>query len=148
MAILKEFRCLAHDHPFECLMDTDGIPECPFGCDPKYVAREFRTAPGIRHGGTSATDMLTRQLAADYGMTDMRGDKDGSSVMSNTPARSGGAKRFLPFQTAKWEPSIYAPASTPVYNHPSTLKGDPARSSDMLNFPKDMRSKTVFQKLK
>lgn len=89
MAILREFRCTFHEEEFESF---DERPACPFGCDPAFVVLEFRTAPRIRHAGTGIQDMLTRQLAADYNMTDVRGDKEGTSVMSNTPLRSGGAR--------------------------------------------------------
>jgi hypothetical protein len=100
---------------------------------------------------------MTRQLASDYGMTDMRGDKDGGSVMSNTRASSGGAK-FEPFQRAKWEPSLFAPAqgwaaeklAPPVFKHPDTMPGQKTWVQPILDAkPKNLLAqKTVFQKPK
>jgi hypothetical protein len=158
MAVLKEYRCMAHDEPFEAFVEDGDKPECPHGCSAKYVVREFRTPIGIRHGGTTSTDQLTRQLAADFNMTDMRNDKDGSSVMSSTSTRSGGAKVYAPEQRAKWEPSLFAPsqgwasqgAPAPVFEHPKTMPGNKTGMKPLIDsMPKNLlRSKTVFQKPK
>lgn len=101
MGVLKEWRCLFHDHEFE-----DFEPHCPYGCSPTQVRREFRTAPGFKSDVTRATDNIRRQLASDYNMTDVRGDKEGSSVMSNTPVSSGGAR--LPADSGRpyWKPDL------------------------------------------
>jgi hypothetical protein len=91
MAVNREWRCTFHDHEFESFEDS---PRCPYGCGPKFVVMEFRSPPSIRHSSTANTDAVRRQLAADYNLTDVRGDKDGSSVMSNTPTSSGGARQI------------------------------------------------------
>jgi hypothetical protein len=89
MAITREFRCTFHELEFE---STQERPACPCGCAPEFVVQEFRTPPRIRHANTSVTDMLSRELAQNYNLTDMRNDKDGTSVMSNTSIKSGGAR--------------------------------------------------------
>lgn len=101
MAVLKEFRCTFHDHEFEALE-----PICPYGCHPKFVMREIRTPVGHLGGHTKLTDALRRQIASDYNMTDVKGDKDGSSAMSNTPVSSGGAR--LPADSGRpyWKPDL------------------------------------------
>lgn len=117
----REFRCIGHDYEFE---STEERPKCPLGCSAKFVQQEFRTPVGIRSRGTSIQDNMAKQLASDYGMTDMRNDKDGGSVMSNTPMRSGGA-RVEDHQRARWAPGIFQPQQgwaqrgepAPVFNH-------------------------------
>jgi hypothetical protein len=47
------------------------------------VIQEFRTAPFVHDGTTAYTDRTLQGLADSVGLTDMRNDKDGSSVMSN-----------------------------------------------------------------
>lgn len=76
MAILKEFVCAAHG-------DFDAFEaKCPHGCSGRFVRREIRTAPAIRHGGTRNIDNLTQQLADDFRLTDLS-NRDGESVMTN-----------------------------------------------------------------
>lgn len=76
MAVLKEFRCAAHGE-FEAFE-----PQCPYGCSARFVTREIRTAPAIRHNGTRNVDNLTQQLANDFKLPDLS-SKDGESVMTN-----------------------------------------------------------------
>jgi hypothetical protein len=106
MGVLREWRCMAHDLAFESSEDK---PRCPSGCSHKFVQQEFRTAPGIRSGGTRVFDNMQKQLALDYNLTDMRGDKSGTSVMSNTPTSSGGTRVVgdRPPATAYWNPSLF-----------------------------------------
>jgi hypothetical protein len=106
MGVNREWRCYAHDLAFE---STDDHPHCPSGCSPKFVVQEFRTPPGIRSGGTKVFDTMQKQLAQDYNLTDMRNDKDGSSVMSRTPTSSGGTRVIgeKPPATAYWNPSLF-----------------------------------------
>jgi hypothetical protein len=126
MGVLREWRCWAHDLAFEA---TDDHPHCPAGCSPKFVVQEFRTPPGIRSGGTRVLDGMARQLAADYGMTDMS-NRDGQSVMSATRTESGGTKIVgRPDSKAYWNPSLFSPKpgwaargeSAPIFN-PSAAK--------------------------
>jgi hypothetical protein len=70
---------------------------------------QFLKPPGIKSGGTKVFDTMTRQLAADYNMTDVRVDKDGMSAMSTTPTASGGTRVIgdKPQSAAYWNPSLF-----------------------------------------
>jgi hypothetical protein len=89
MSVTREFRCTFHNHEFD---SREEEPACPFGCAPEFVMQEFRTPFAIKHRETKFRDASTRDLAQAYGMSDIRSDKDGTSVMSNTPISSGGAR--------------------------------------------------------
>lgn len=106
MGVLKEFRCFAHDLEFD---SNEEHPACPSGCSPKFVVREFRTAPSIRSGGTRVMDVMQKQLAMDYNLTDMKNDKSGTSVMSNTRTESGGTRVVgdKPPTSAYWNPGLF-----------------------------------------
>lgn len=156
MAVLREWRCVAHNHEFE---STDERPGCPFGCSAKFVVLEFRTPPSIRHSGTTTTDILQNKLAADYGLTNMRNDRD-ASVMASTPVGSGGVKHnWAPHQLPKWSPGLFPvqdgwaqrAEAAPVYNHEQAgLKGTNMPVKPLLDIrPKNLlRRSTVFQKPK
>jgi hypothetical protein len=75
MAVLKEFRCLAHG-PFD---GTEAV--CPHGCE--TVLREFRTAPGTRSHKTKFSDKALERLANRFGLTDMS-NRNGSVGNSRT----------------------------------------------------------------
>jgi hypothetical protein len=75
MAIVKEYRCAAHG-PFESTR-----PKCKYGCSPRFVTQEFRTAPAIKSAGTKHLDREIGNLARDYKLTDIRNGEDGESVM-------------------------------------------------------------------
>lgn len=75
MAIIKEWACAAHGE-FE---GAEGI--CPWGCSSRFVRQEIRTAPAYHDGRTKRVDRELEALARDYGMTDIRSDKDSGSVM-------------------------------------------------------------------
>ena len=77
MARILELRCEAHGE-YEHHEKV-----CPWGCPPDWVTQEFRTAPNIRHGRTRFVDHQLRGLAQDYGLSDIKNDKDGSSVMQS-----------------------------------------------------------------
>jgi hypothetical protein len=98
----REWRCTFHDHEFEALTGDGERPPCPYGCHPDLVVLEFRTPPGMRGRDTRMHDALQRQLASDYNMSDMRGDKDGTSIMSNTRLQSGGARQVGDKGTPYW----------------------------------------------
>ncbi len=104
MAVTREYRCTFHDHEFESRKEN---PPCPFGCAPNAVVLEFRTPFAVKGNPTKITDALQRQLASDYNMTDMRGDKDGTSVMSNTRVQSGGARVVADKGKAYWNPDLF-----------------------------------------
>lgn len=118
MGVLREWRCYAHDLPFE---STEDSPHCPAGCSPKFCVQEFRTAPSIRSGGTRVADVMQRQLAQDFNLTDMKNDKDGSSVMSSTRTESGGTKVVgnAPAR-AYWDPARFQ------YRQGWARRGEPA----------------------
>lgn len=75
MAVIKEWRCLAHG-AFE---SKEGV--CPHGCT--TVLREFRTAPGGRSEKTKKSDAAIEHLAKRYGLSDIS-NKNGS-VGSSRP---------------------------------------------------------------
>lgn len=115
MAVLREYRCTAHDHEFE---SQEERPACPYGCHPKFVVQEFRTPFAIGTPTGSTIDRLQRAVADDYGLTDMRNDRD-SSVMSQTRKESGGMRRigsgrnvreYRPEQVPTWAPGIFKPS--------------------------------------
>jgi hypothetical protein len=83
MAILKEFTCAAHG-PFDEQVNGDEIPYCPTGCSPRFVRREIRTAPAARTVVTGKLDTLQRDIAHDFGLSDLKVAKDSTaSVMEN-----------------------------------------------------------------
>jgi hypothetical protein len=83
MAILKEFTCAAHG-PFDERVEGDEIPQCPTGCSPRFVRREIRTAPAMKTVISGRLDTLQRDIAHDFGLSDMKVSKDSnSSVMEN-----------------------------------------------------------------
>jgi hypothetical protein len=93
MAILKEYRCQAHG-PFEAFAD-DEVPECPNGCSARWVKREIRTAPAAGNVRTGKMDALQRDLAHNFGLSDLKTDKEnGKSVIENL--------RGMPDFSPKW----------------------------------------------
>lgn len=114
MAAIKEYRCVAHDLEFE---STEDAPSCPSGCHPRFVVREFRTPFSIGTNVGRTVDHYAKQLASDYGLTDMRNDRD-QSVMQTTRRESGGMReigppgdrRMVPVERCPtWAPSIFRP---------------------------------------
>lgn len=78
MAVIKEWECKAHGY-------FDGPDQvCPHGCPQQFVDRVFLTPPAVRSQGTVRSDKMLDQLAKDYGMTDIKNDKDGTSVANAT----------------------------------------------------------------
>jgi hypothetical protein len=73
MAVIKEWRCLAHGN-FE-----SAVAVCPHGCG--TVIRDFRTAPGTRSEKTKTSDRALDRLAARYQLTDMS-NRNGSVASS------------------------------------------------------------------
>ena len=107
MAVLKEFYCKAHG-AFEEFVKNDRMPKCPKGCSPRFVSREFRTAPSIRGVSTGRMDGLQRELAHDFGLSDLKvGRDDGKSLMENLRSGSDFSTRWvdLPGKSAAGEPA-------------------------------------------
>jgi hypothetical protein len=76
MAVLNDYQCLAHGELGEMFE-----PKCPHGCAKSFVRVIFKKPPAIKHNGTKVADAALRGLAADFGMTDIKNDKYGGSVM-------------------------------------------------------------------
>lgn len=73
---MKEFMCAAHG-PFESRAKD---PKCPAGCNTVYWSP--RTAPSIRTNNvTKRMDAMQVQLASEFGLSDMRSQYEGESVM-------------------------------------------------------------------
>lgn len=68
MAILKEWRCVAHGI-FE---NTSG--RCKSGCPQAFVKQEIRTAPAYRRPNMGRIDSTLRMIAHDHGLTDLKND--------------------------------------------------------------------------
>lgn len=98
MAIVKEWRCEAHGE-FE---NANG--KCPGGCPSDWVHREFRTAPAARSAVMGHTDRELRNLANDYGLSDIKNDKDGSSVMQSLKRPEGDIKPKWGDISKTWSP--------------------------------------------
>lgn len=104
MAVNREYRCTFHDHEFESIEER---PACPFGCSADFVVMEFRTPFGTRSAETKFRDWSSKDLASAYNMSDVRSDKEGTSVMSNTPLQSGGARIIGNKPSAYWNADIF-----------------------------------------
>lgn len=116
MAILKEFTCKAHG-AFEAFVKQDETPKCPRGCAKSFVKREFRTAPAVRNVVTGRMDGLQKDLAHDFGLSDMKvGRDDGNSVMQNLRSSEDFSPRWvgLPNQAAGWSGRGEKPAPIDV----------------------------------
>lgn len=80
MAVIKEYRCLAHG-AFESDKEV-----CPHGCE--TVVREFRSAPGTRSDKTKSSDKTLEALASRFGLTDMS-NRNGESIGGNRKHADG-----------------------------------------------------------
>lgn len=81
MAVLKEYRCLAHG-AFESSSET---PTCPAGCT--TVEREFRTPPGFRSERTASIDATVQTLAKRHGMTDINNRGGKAAITQSAKSR-------------------------------------------------------------
>lgn len=162
MSILREYRCLQHQIEFE---SSDDVPACPRGCTSKSViVQEFRTPFSIGSERTSTIDTMAKKLAADYGLTDMRNDRD-ASVMSQTRKESGGRRvigsgrvqrEYTAEKETRWAPQLFNPApgwsktgETPSFNFGSSgIKGQMTPTAPILKSQPNLRAHTVFQKPK
>lgn len=78
--VIHDFECAAHG-VFEKRVKGGELPKCPHGCSKSFVKKVFLKAPAHVSNGTKFQDSAVRTLAADFGMSDVRNDKDGGSVM-------------------------------------------------------------------
>lgn len=67
MAIIKEYRCLDCEALFE---SSDADPACPI-CTAEEPERVFLTPPSVKSPKTAFQDATVKQLASDFGMTNM-----------------------------------------------------------------------------
>ena len=76
--VIREFRCGDCASTFE---SSDPIEEviCPHCAAEESAERVFLTPPGIKSPQTSFKDSTVKQLASDYGLTDLS-NKDGKPV--------------------------------------------------------------------
>lgn len=72
MAVLHDYKCKKHGF-FESME-----AKCPKGCV-KDVMMVFLKAPSLKSDKTKRNDKNIKQLADDYGMTNMRSTKEGES---------------------------------------------------------------------
>jgi hypothetical protein len=103
VAVLKEFACKAHG-PFEEIVEQDTTPPCPKGCSPRFVVREIRSAPAARGVITGKMDTLYRNVAKDFGLSNLKVDKEnGKSVMQNLQSGENFSPRWVdvPREAAK-----------------------------------------------
>ena len=112
---LKEYRCKAHGE-FE---SYDAV--CPHGCSKRFVVQEFRTAFKIGTRGAKVMDQTTKDLAGDFGLSDVRVDKDGGSVMD----------ALRKADNADFRPRWGAPAK-----EVSSLMGSAGVQGQQMNIPK------------
>ena len=88
MAIIKEYRCLDCEALFE---SSDADPACP-QCTADEPERVFLTPPSIKSPKTAFQDATVKQLAADFGMSDMS-NRHGKAVKegpASPPAQFSG----------------------------------------------------------
>ena len=78
MPIIREFRCRDCGTTFESF---DEDPECP-SCTAPESERVFLTAPSIRSDKTTRADKITKELAQDFGISDMS-NRYGGAVKGN-----------------------------------------------------------------
>lgn len=131
MAILKEFTCAAHG-PFEEFVSQDEIPMCPKGCSKRFVRREIRTAPATRGVVMGRLDGLQKDLAHDFGLSDIKsGRDDGKSVMQNLRSGTDFSPKWVdvPKPSAGWSARGEKPAPVSVQSFGmeagNALKGAP-----------------------
>lgn len=84
--IIREYRC---NDCSTCFESSDDDPVCP-QCSSDEQERVFLTAPAIRDGNTTRKDTILKELASDYGLSDMS-NKHGQPVKqapsgANAPA--------------------------------------------------------------
>jgi len=115
MGILKEYVCAAHG-PFEDIVNGDEMGKCPKGCSRRFVKREIRTAPAAGSVVTGRMDNLQRDLAHDFGLSDLKTNaKDGTSVMQNLRRGEDFSPRWVD------TPNKMAPGWSQRGEKPSTL---------------------------
>jgi hypothetical protein len=139
MPVLKEFRCKAHG-PFEAIVKQDKTPKCPFGCSPKFVHREFRTAPAVRNVATSRLDSLQKDIAHDYGLSNIKTGDEGKSVMENLRAGTDFSTRWVDLPN-KMAPGWAQRGEKPTSVAPQSLGMMDGNSLSGATLPKNLPTK-------
>jgi len=91
MAITRDFECMAHG-VFESVELT---PKCPKGCSKKFVKLVHLQAPGHIGAKTKNADRIFKDVAKQAGLTDMRNDKEGGSVMDHMRNKPSNQSRWM-----------------------------------------------------
>jgi hypothetical protein len=86
---LNDYICQAHG-----IFRDSYTGKCPHGCDKQFVEKIFLKAPGLKSGRTKNIDGTLRDLAADYGMTDMN-NQNGTSACIRPDSRAVNARNEL-----------------------------------------------------
>lgn len=116
MPVLNDYECLAHGDLGEFFE-----PKCPHGCTASFVRVVFKKPPGIKHNSTKVADAALRGLAADFGMTDLRNDKEGGSIMDQL-RRPRVAQDFAP----RWHDVPHAQPGFSQTQNPNIPTIDPS----------------------
>jgi len=141
MAILKEYTCAAHG-PFEALVKQDETPKCPKGCSKRFVKREIRTAPAARSVVTGRMDTLQRDVAHDFGLSNLKvGRDDGKSVIQNLRSETDFSPRWLdtPRPAPGWSQRGEKPSALPV----SSMGMQPDNVLSSISAPKQIPTNIV-----
>lgn len=89
--LIKEYRCKDCNTTFESL---DADPACPTCTGDSE--RAFLTPPAINSSKTSRADTIQKELAADFGMSNMS-NRNGAvkGAPSDSPAQFGGNSKIM-----------------------------------------------------
>lgn len=88
MAIMRQYLCDGHG-----IWETNSriVDSCPYGCS--KFQRYFESPPGIKGVRTKNHDLMQREIAKQFGLTDMN-NKNGESLMSNQMRANGSKNSF------------------------------------------------------
>lgn len=109
MPVIREWRCKDCSTVFESMLSPAQV-ECPT-CAKQEPERVFMTPPAIRSPQTSRKDGIVKQLASDYGLSDVsnkhgeaviKGNQQATftsdkNVLSRVQQMGGGGDAFSPF---------------------------------------------------
>jgi putative FmdB family regulatory protein len=95
MPIIREFRCNDCGTTFESMERPEDVC-CPT-CTAQEPERVFLTAPSIRSDKTTRSDQIVKELASDFGISNMT-NKGGEAVKKTTEAAQFSATNNPMFQ--------------------------------------------------
>jgi hypothetical protein len=93
--ILKDHKCPTHGY-FESY-----VPECPLGCT-EGVKVVFLKAPGYKSDKTKHADKTVKQLASDFGMTNIKSTREGESQSGYLTRNNQTPKEPRPGDSVIW----------------------------------------------